>query len=324
MICGCSDKNTFVIPEAEENLPDINIIRFDKDLFSLNVDSLENTLPDFYKKYNNFFDLFTHQIINIGGIEDQAFIDRLTLFLNDYLNRQVYDDCQKKYPDLKDIEKELSRALAYYKYYFPDKQIPEFYSYVSRFNQSIVVDEGFIGIGIDKYLGKDCSYYYSLGLPKYMINKMHEKMLPVDCMSALAISEFPFESEKNDLISNALYKAKIQYFLKSVFPYYHDTLLWGFNKSQLEWCNKNEKNMWSYLVEKKLFFSNDFMTIKRLTDDGPFTVPFTKESPARATVWLCYKIILSYIKNHQDYGLVDLMNENDYYKILNESKYEPD
>lgn len=319
----CKDEEFIKVPDTGNIDVNIKFHRFDKALFSLNTDSLEETLPALASEYGDFFNLFTYRIIGIGGYENKAFPEHMKMFLTDRLNIEVYNFTSEKYKETIAQEKEINEAFRFYKYYFPDSIIPEIYFYVSRFNHSVVTDFEFIGIGLDKYLGSDCHYYKAMELPGYIQYKMNPEMMSVDCMKAWISGMFAFDDTKNDVVSNMIYKAKIQYMIKAVFPEKHDSLLWGFTGKQVEWCNENESNIWLYLIDNNILFSTDYMDIKRYTEDGPFTTPFTDQSPARACVWIGYKLIIAYMKNNPDVTIQDLMAEQNYMKILNDSYYEP-
>ena len=80
--------------------------------------------------------------------------------------------------------------------------------------------------------------------------------------------------------------------------------------------------MWTFLVERKMLFSTDYMTINKLINPTPFTALFTNESPGRAAVWLGYKIIESYMKNN-DVSIPQLIADENYQGILERSKFNP-
>ena len=81
--------------------------------------------------------------------------------------------------------------------------------------------------------------------------------------------------------------------------------------------------MWEYLVEHKMLFETDRMNILKFTGSGPFTRDFTPESPARAAVWLGWRIVEEYMRRNPEITLEDLMRDNDFQKILTLSKYNP-
>ena len=81
--------------------------------------------------------------------------------------------------------------------------------------------------------------------------------------------------------------------------------------------------MWTFLVEHKLLFNTENLTIKKLTGEAPFTSLFPRESPGRADVWVGFRIVSAYMKHHNDVSLKTLMEDLDYQKILNGAKYDP-
>ena len=118
-------------------------------------------------------------------------------------------------------------------------------------------------------------------------------------------------------------EGKTMYFVDAMLPEMHDTLKIGFTGKQLEFCKKDEASMWTYLAEHKLLFSIDHMNIKRFIDDGPYTAAFSEASPARTGVWIGWQIVRSFMKQHPDLKLADLMKNNDFQAILNQSGYQP-
>jgi len=182
VIAGCN-KNPYKADISSEDLQ-IKIKRFEVDLFNTDLDSIGASIPRFYKEYGDFFDLFNYKIINIGGAGQRTYPDYLKIFLTDYLNNEVYKKTMETFPDLEDLEKKLTMAFRYYHHYYPDEPVPQVITYISRFNQSVVTAESIIGIGLDKYLGRDCEYYRELGLNQYYILNMHRDKIPSDCMTA--------------------------------------------------------------------------------------------------------------------------------------------
>jgi hypothetical protein len=82
--------------------------------------------------------------------------------------------------------------------------------------------------------------------------------------------------------------------------------------------------MWITLIENKLLFSTEPFKIRKLTDVAPYTADFTDESPGRACNWIGYNIISKYMKNNPNITLRELMDNDDYHKILEQAKYKPD
>jgi len=163
---------------------DLTLHRFDQALFSIPSDSIPNAIPTLKKEYGGFFELFCSQIIHIGDENSRDFVLFLQKFVSDFNMQKAYDDSKSTFTDLTEITKDLNAGFKHYTYYFKNKPVPEIYTYMGGFNQSIVVGNSFIGIGLDKYLGKNNSFYKRLGLPSYQINKMQKTFIVADCFRA--------------------------------------------------------------------------------------------------------------------------------------------
>ena len=301
----------------------IRIKRFEQDLFALEIDSIASFLPGMYNKYGGFFDLFNYRIISIGGANQPTYPDYLKTFLTDYLNYQVYQETMTVFPDLSDLEHEMEDGCRRYRVHFSGEPVPEVYSFVSRFNQSIVTAENILGIGLDNYLGAENEYYARLGKYSYQTMNMHPGKILSDCFLGWGMTEFGYNDSVDNLLSNMIYHGKMTYFTKWMLPEHPDSLIMGFTGDQMMFCRNNEATMWEHLVEYKLLFESDRLVIQKFTGYGPFTGDFTRESPARAAVWLGWRIIESFARRNPGISLADIMQEEDYQKILTLSHYNP-
>ena len=301
---------------------ELKVKHFDHDLLSLKPEELESSIPQLKESYGEFFDIFTYRMIKIGGIEQENFFEQLSLFVSDTLIRSLEANVAEKIDTIQ-LREELEEAFKHYKYYFPGKPIPVIYTCISGFNQSVVTAENLLGVSLDKYLGVKSRYYEELGLPAYKRRNMHPQKMVSDMLYAWGITEWPKSEHSNNLLSHMINEGKVMYFVDAMMPEMADTLKLGFTKMQLEFCKKNEAQMWTSLAEHKQLFTSERMEIKRFMDDGPYTSAFSEESPARTGMWLGWQIVRSYMKEHKDMKLADLMNNTDYQGILNQSGYQP-
>ncbi len=322
IISGCSKKNRFEVDVSDIDTS-VEIKRLDQDLFNINLDSIHNEIPYLSDKYGEFYELYNHQVIRVGGSNSKAYPDNLRGFLTDYVINNVHNKVMEKYPDVNRLEKELTNAFKHYKYYFPEKTIPAIYTFIGGFNQSIVIDDSTLAIGLDKYLGRDCKFYDRLGWAEYLQQDMLRNIIPSDCMRSWAKTEWPFNDSTDNVMSNMIYRGRLLYFVRSMMPEAHDSLITGFTTSELQWCENNEEQMWTHLVEEKLLFSTDYMTINKLVNPAPFTSGFPRQSPGKAAVWLGWQIVDEYMRRNKDLSLKELMETEDYRKILRESHYKP-
>ena len=308
--------------DISDILVDMKFFRFDSSLYVLDPLDIEKKIPSLENRYGKFYDLFNYELIQIGGTDNPAYSEYFRSFLTDYVVNQSLQKTHEEFSDINWLKNDVTKAFRYYKYYFPEKQIPDVYTFITGFNNSIVTAENILGIGLDKYLGSDYDLYPELGFPLYKIRFMIPEKIPVDCMRGWVISEFPLPDSTSNLLSNLIYQGKILYISKLTMPEVADTLLFGFTGAQMNFVNNNEKQMWSFLVENKLLFSTDYLIISKYVNEGPFTREFTRESPGQAVNWIGYKITGDYM-NNSGASIEALMNNNDYTHILAVSKYNP-
>lgn len=306
---------------------DIEIKRLEKDLFSVNPDELIRKLPELKVRYGSILQLFS-LAIKTGDISDPSFGDFLVRFCTDRQNNDIYNLTMQKYPDLDAVVKNIEEGFRHYKYYFPDKVIPELFSCITGFNASILTISGepLLGISLDKYLGADCEYYPGLGIYNYMAARMTPDYIVPDCMYGLAASEWDFPSMKypaDNLLAEMIHEGKLRYFARCMLPDTGDELIFGFTPDQMNFCRNNEGRMWQYLIENDLVFKTDQFIIRKLVGDAPFTSYFTNESPGRAAVWLGFRIIESYMNKNKGTSLESLMNNIDVQDMLESARYNP-
>ncbi len=322
IVYGCGPKNQYETDVSDVSV-NLEVKRLEKDLFALNPDSIHTAIPDLNEKYGAFFELYNRNVLNIGASNNRAYPDNLRGFLNDHDMNRVQSSIMEDFPDLESIREKLETGFTHYKHYFPEKRVPAVYTFMGGFNQSIVIADSLLAIGLDKYLGRDCEFYDKLGWERYRQKNMHKKKIPSDCMRAWGQTEWPFNDSTDNLLSNMLYKGKLLYFTKSMLPGEPDTLVAGFTRKELDWCIQNEENLWNYLIENKLLYKTEHMTINKMVNPAPFTSGFSKESPGRAVNWLGWKIIEAYMDRNSGITLEELMENQDYQSILTESRYHP-
>jgi len=322
IISSCKQKEKFDIDTSKINL-ELNIKRLDKDIFEIDPGNLDVELPQLIEEYGEFYELYSIRIINLGNPYQENYSELLTGFITDYTMNKVYEKTMEVFPNVNYIETSLKKAFKRYKYFFPERIVPEVYTYIGGFNQSMVVSDSILGIGVDKYLGKDCEFYDRLGIANYLQNNMNPENIPTDAIRAWALTEFTYNDSIDNLVNNIVYQGKIHFFLDAMFPKVLDSLKIGFTSDEMLWCIKNEKQMWNYLIENKLLFSTDYMTINQHINPAPFTSGYPNESPGRASIWLGWQIVRKYMQRNPEISLNELMLNNDYQEILSESRYEP-
>ncbi len=318
--CDDSEKSFIEIPLNQPLT--LSLQRFEQDLFTLKSFS-PDTLQALRKKYPDFYDAFVENIIRIGRVDDPYIGLYLQKFVTDPTVSEVYDYTQNKWNDFDSHFQQLQNAFTRYRQVFPDKTIPGIITFVSGFNYGIVVDSAYLALGLDMFLGQDCKYYPMLALPKYKIKQMNkENMVPMALHGWLS-TEFELADPSADLLTQMIHQGKILFTLKSLLPDTPDSLIFSFTQKKLDWCMENETQLWYYLVDNELLYSQDEKQVMRFLGDAPFVSGLPKESPGRAGQWLGYRIVKKYMNKFPQTTLRQLFEIQDGKQILIRSKYKP-
>lgn len=319
LLVACRSGNK---PDLQGKWKERNIIRFDREIFAL--DKEHPDVGEMHTRYGRFFDIYVGGVLQLGNTTDADLPHFLSLFLKDTVIREVYDSVSVRYADMEMQEKEFSKAFTYYSHYFPGRDIPQIYTHISGFNQSIIVDSNFIGISLDNYLGNDCIFYRMLAtpVPVYIRRRMEKENIVKDALFGWLCSEFPYLPRRNDLVSGMIYQGKIIYLLEKLLPDYSPAFLFDYTEAQWKWCKDNEELMWNFLIENEYLFSTGQMLLRKYLYDAPFTSGMPAESPGKAVVWNGYRIVEAYV-GKTGISLDELEEEQDYHKILRVAAYKP-
>jgi hypothetical protein len=307
---SCNRKNSRLKVDVSKIDVNIKIKRYEKDLFSINPGEFKSGITSLESKYPFFLE---------GISKDSFALISLHNFTTDPLSIQLYQESQKQYPKLDDLEFTLTEALKHYRYHFPEASVPEVYTYISglEFQYPIKFSDGVLVISLDMYLGSRYQSYKDIGLPVYKTYKFRK-----DCMREIAITFLP-QNKDNTFLSFLVEAGKIIYFAEAMIPELADSLKIDFTADQLEWCEKNEAKVWAYFIDNNLLYSTDKAIMNKFLGDAPNSVVFPKPSPSRVAVWTGWQIIRKYMDAYPKISLKNLMADNDAQKILMKSKYKP-
>lgn len=304
---------------------EIEIRRLDKALFETEPNELADSLIRIKDQFGPFITYFS-RVIGAGEPSDDTWPNSIMNFVTDRMVNEVWVEVKKQYSDISDIESDLRASFGIYKAYFPESTIPDVYTCVTGFNNSIIVADSILGISLDRYLGADCKFYPQLGLYDYQIRKMTKANIVPDCFYSIATTEYNFSQmgyETENVLANIIHEGKLIYFTRCMTPKTPIEVIMGFTDSQMAFCKNNEGQMWNFIIENDILFSSQGMTIRKIIGDAPFTSYFSNASPGKAAVWLGYRIAEAYMQRNPAVKLGALMAESDYQKILEGAKYSP-
>ena len=300
----------------------INIYRFEQSLFATNESKIDKDILEWEKRLGAFFESFNYEILRTNS-KQENYKQELLQFISHPDMREAFDTLIKKYPNVNFLETELSEAFDRYNQYFPQKVLPKVVTYFSGFNFGVVTNDTILAIGLDYFLGKDCSFYKRLNSPKYMRLKNQSKFILPFCFEAIANNEFSDFNSENNFLSQMIYKGKIMYFLDVILPQFSNADKLRFSQNQLNWCKENESNIWAYFIDNEILYSTDIKKINSYINYAPFAKGMPKESPGRIAYWMGWNIVKTYMNNKKNITIEQLMENTNPQEILQQSRYKP-
>ncbi|MBQ7551809.1 MAG: hypothetical protein IJT04_09820 [Bacteroidales bacterium] len=296
----------------------IPIHRYDQDIFNIDLTNVAGSLKKLSAQYPSIF-------IDPNAWKDAEYIAQIKAFVKDPVMQELHRDVDKMYPDLDFLQKELEQAFSYYRYYFPEATIPQFYTAVAGVDVRSVpilwVDDIVI-IGLDWYLGADSKHYDDFGLEKYRRIHCDKRYIAMDCFSqAIGYWQLPSKTPIT-LLDNMIEVGKVIYFTEMMFPKATASDIMGYTTEQFAWAEQYQADVWNYLIENELLFSKEEGVVRRLVDYAPFSNPFVG-SPGRIGAYIGWKIVINYMEKNPNVTLQELMLETDSRKILDKSGYKP-
>lgn len=297
----------------------VNILRYEKDLFAIPTDSLKAGLIKMKDRYSFFY--------SAEDIENAANIAMMEQYLKDQTIQSLYREVMKQYPSLAWLEKELSDVFRRVKYLYPDWKVPQVYTYVSGgdLEYPIKYAENNLVIALDMFLGGSYPLYNMWGIPSYITNRMNRANIVLRCATEVGRAFVEQNGiPRKSLLDHMIYEGKLLYFTDIVVPDAADSVRIGYNTQELFWAEKNQGNVWAFFVEKKLLHSTELREINKFIGEAPFTSAFSKNSAPRIGRYIGWQIIRAYMGRNKKVEVPALMKNNKSQEILNKSGYKPE
>jgi len=321
-----------------EKLPDISHIdvvikskRLDRALAVIDTNHVAEAVIALKKEYPTFIDFYLDTLMGFGingNYNDTVSAIRLGLrsFLTHKDYKGLFDTVLKHYPDTKATDEALQKGFKYMKYYYPNYEVPNIIYLISGLGNwgAFTLAGTTVGVGLDMFLGPQYPFYKSVGLPDYMGKHFKPDYIPVAVFSAIYQDMHPFEMENRSLLEMMIEKGKLQYFIGHVLPEAPDSVRLAYSQKQLEWCAKNEGMVYNFFIKENLFYSKEWQKILRYVNDGPNSTGMPPESPGNIGSWLGLQIVKSYMKQHPETTLIQLLSlKTEPQNFLEQSKYKP-
>ena len=336
LLISCSNQSGS--PDISNISVNFKVERFEKDLFALDTNNVKEGLFALQKKYPEFLPLYINHVLGLGPLSDtnELAFSGTKMFLG--LNRKPYDAAMGLYKDFDEIEKGLTSAFSYCKYYFPDYPTPTIITTVGPMDALApmsnyeptpnFIGKDFLAIGLQFYLGKDFEIYnnpeyVSQIAPAYRSRRFAKEYIVSDVMKLVIDDLFPDSSSRLPLAEQMIEKGKRIALLKRLLPETNDTILLGYTKEQMDWSMKNERSIYNYFTQAGILYERDPIRTRPYLTDGPFTRELGEASPGNIGTFVGWRIVESYLEKITENGNLKNLMRMPAQKILNESRYKP-
>jgi len=306
---------------------DISIERFDRALDSLTPTNIIAKNREWLQHYGFFYADYMQYMLEAGNPLDSvqlASVLKTVVATEDFsaLKTSVYET----FPDMRVQEAGLTDAFKHLKYHFPSIDIPRIIAFFSGFAVQTPIGEGYIGIGLDMFLGADSKFYPALrgSIPQYLSQRFTpENILPRVVESYVREDLYPQDALDVSLLQHMVYHGKVLYVMEQVMPDVADSLMIGYTTDQWKWANHFERDIWAWFLQENLLYEADYNRIQKYLGEAPFTPELGEqnESAPKLGVFIGWKMVQAYMERNPGLSIAALLATKDAQKILVGSRY---
>ncbi|MCA0933537.1 gliding motility lipoprotein GldB [Lutimonas saemankumensis] len=304
-LISCGKKNETRIDLTGIDL-NMEIIRFDEKFYSSGPENLNQLKSDFP---------YLFPAGNPDSVWTSKMLDEDELFL--------YNSGREVFGDFSEEEKTLSDLFKHVKYYFPKFKEPKVITVLSNvdYENRIIFADSLLLVSLDVYLGRDHEVYADY--PGYIKQNFRKEHMVVDVAEKLA-EPVLMNASTGSFISRMIQQGKKMYIMSVFLPEVSDHEIMGYERSQFEWAEISEVDIWKYYVENEMLYSNDASLTDRFISDAPFSKFFLevdKDSPGRIGVWFGWQIVNSFMQNSDSSLKEMILMDNE--ELFRKSRYKP-
>ncbi|MDE7411742.1 MAG: hypothetical protein K2M94_06860 [Paramuribaculum sp.] len=257
----------------------------------------------------------------VYGIDSASFISEY----GDSRAVQVFEpDVKARFVVADSVSDAMGKVSARFAGMFGENGFPAaVYGAIIPFNQSIIVSDTIIAIGLNHYLGADYEGYEAFEAYRRRM-KTPSRMVP-DVVEAFVSVRFPYISDmESTVLSRLIYEGVVVKCMMQLAAVDSAVAL-GFTPEEYEWAQANEARIWQALIANRLLYSTNPNDAVRLVDPSPVANIINANAPGRVGRYTGLKIVESYLENNPEAKLENMLTP-DFYNdptVLIKSKYTP-
>lgn len=131
-------------------------------------------------------------LLKIGDLGESGINDRLRRYYEDPTLASAIADVDSVFFSMDRENEQLRTCINRMRRLLPDVEVPDVYTQIGDFEQSVVVSGRKVGISLEKYLGSDYPVYRRFFDEQQRSQMTREYMIP-ECMSIYLLSLYPLD-----------------------------------------------------------------------------------------------------------------------------------
>lgn len=315
LLTSCSSNKNEESPKTPAK-PE-NIIRLDQILENYNsLDSTNRikTLTDNKIIIDKYL-----QIIGQDTTSDQT----LTLLSDSRMVKMFGNAVNKEYKDLAPEQQQLGNIITRGHNQGLNLDQTAYVATIWGQPKSIIFNNGVMYIALNHYLGPNHEAYN--GIPEYERRTKTRANIPYDMAEALIATTYPISESNTTVLSHLLYQGAIAQAKMLLLDNPSEAMALGFSEAQFNDIAKNERFMWERLLYDDMIHSSDPIIVSSLFSPSPVTGIISPDAPGRAARYIGYRIVKSYLRQHPDTQLSQLLSPKFYNNpsTLAQASYQP-
>ena len=314
---SCKRRPSWQADISQIQIPPVEIKRYEKVLFGIDPANLRAEIDPYIEEFRLF----------LGYELDNPMVQQqLLAYITDPFILELYSDVAQAWPELGELENQLTTAFHYYVYHFPENDVPVVYSYISGVDYHLPVKyhENNLIVGLDMFMGIDYPNYDRVGMPVFIRQRFIRENAPKETMLVLAhnkLRQNPVAPET--LLDFMIFEGKLLYFLDCMFPLSHDSLKIAFTSQHILWADRYQGHAWAHFIENELLYSTDNHMIRSYIGEAPFTDSFSSNSAPRMGAYIGWQIVRAFMRRNPEVTLNELLTVKSAVEILNQANYRP-
>ncbi|MDX1652691.1 MAG: hypothetical protein R3277_09370 [Brumimicrobium sp.] len=254
---------------------------------------------------------------NVRKFPDSVLPEDIRNFYQSEYIQRLEEAKKSLFASLNPSKNKLTQGFRYLRFHFPDSPVPYHIFYINKLFSPVHCSDSSISVGLENYLNPDHPIIKEIPSNKlfeWQKESMQFEFLERDVLLQW-IQAHLFEENDGNLAQHIVQAGKLLYVLNATLPNEEERIILRYGHQDLIWAEKNEKQVWDYLVKEQLLFQNNDRDKANFLNAGPKTVGLPDEAPDRLGQFLGYKMVKGYMTKNKEVSLQELL-KTEYNRIL--------